>query len=145
MSINSHPLTQLALTIDNHTNCGKDVSQIIVSYDAVDYKQFKINLFNLMQNRIDRELEYKKINYINQERNMYHYDANDYEISTIIHGEVYTIIFASLLRNKYLRNKYITVQILYNWNFSADQISDDNYPRKSLHKLTKEELDKFNA
>ncbi len=151
--MSTHPLKQLALTVDNLTNCGRDVSLMIVMYDT-DFKQLKSDLAKAMQDRVDRKLEYKKISYKDQ-KEIHDGDILDYEITTIIHGRSYEITFATLIGHRFGikllpkkstadKGESLITEITYNGgDFSADQISDDVYPRKCLRKLTKEEFDNF--
>ena len=110
---------QLTLIIDDETNLGNDLTRLIVSFDMVDFKSLKLDLANAMKDRIDRKLEYKKC-----------------DISTIIHGIVYYITF-----DTYYESPSLITKITYNG--SDFDNNDEYYPRKSLHKLTKEEFIKF--
>ncbi len=156
MSINSYPLTQLVLTIDNLTNCSIDVAKMIVMYDIPDYKQLKLDLSNAMQDRVDRKLEWEKISH--QHRNLIRvFHISDYNISTIIQGRIYEITFNNnrcfddtVDEEEYdtdIPNSsvYFSTEIIYDDGFCANNVSTANYPRKSLHKLTKEELHTFGS
>ncbi len=136
----SHPLKQLASIINNTTNCSKDIIGIIISFDIFDYKQFKLDLTNTMKDRINRKLKWEKIIYKDQ-KIIESYDIVDYEITTIICGSPYKMIICNYNRD----NHYFVTSISYNNGCTAEDVSDKDYPRKCLRKLTEKELVDFNG
>ncbi len=137
MSINSHPLKQIASVVDDEIHCGKDVAQLIASFDT-NFKQLKLDLAQAIQDRVDRKLEYKNYYYL--------------KITTIIHEKIFEIKMTTFIHcgNRYSISKKIhdlcfdkgesiVTEINGNYN-GGDRLLLKYYPRKSLHKLTKEEL-----
>ncbi len=123
-----HPSKQLALIIDEETNCGKDLAQLIISFDIVDFRLLKFDLIKVIKDRVDSCLTYEKA------RNKKYLD---YKIRTIIHGFVLTISFTTFIDNQSL-DQFLVTRIAYNGLLMTNDL-----PSKSLYKLNKEELMDF--
>ncbi len=143
-TISPHPLKHLLAIISKETNCGKDLVNIILSFDTIDINRFNMLKFDLskeMKDRADRELVWEKINYEDGES----VDCVvDYEIRSIIHGNVFNISFAKVTgKYPYEDCDYFSTEITYN-GCIMDQIFDTQpYSKKSWNRYTIKEFDEF--
>ncbi len=112
----------------------KDITSIIASYYFLISEEFKLELKNIMKDRIDRKLEYIARN------NKYYLQINnghEFVVKSIIHGKPLYIHFHSNLF-QYRGNILCNISIIYLIDFK--QKSTNHFLSKSFNRLTNEEF-----
>ncbi len=106
----------------------KDMAIIILGYYFLISEEFKKELNNVMNDRLNRKLRYLEFK-----------SFGTFFIMSKIFDNVLVIDFDKLFDKT---NGYYKIQFVYhiNSNFSRNMLKSENLPKKSFNKLTKKEI-----